>query len=94
MSQLDSQHILPGKKTFSMGQHVILKIYIYIYLQVETLIKPMDPEARVSMANISLTRTSRSTTMDQDGSAWPMQVGRPVSSIYQTYLKQYSKTRL
>lgn len=65
MSQLDSQHILPGKKTFSMGQHVILKIYIY--LQVETLIKPMDPEARVSMANISLTRTSRSTTMDQDG---------------------------
>lgn len=92
MSQLDSQHILPGKKTFSMGQHVILKIYIY--LQVETLIKPMDPEARVSMANISLTRTSRSTTMDQGGSAWPMQVGRPVSSIYQTYLKQYSKTRL
>lgn len=92
MSQFDSQHILPGKKTFSMGQHVILKIYIY--LQVETLIKPMDPEARVSMANISLTRTSRSTTMDQDGSAWPMQVGRPVSSIYQTYLKQYSKTRL
>lgn len=92
MSQFDSQHILPGKKPFSMGQHVILKIYIY--LQVETLIKPMDPEARVSMANISLTRTSRSTTMDQDGSAWPMQVGRPVSSIYQTYLKQYSKTRL
>lgn len=78
MSQFDSQHILPGKKTFSMGQHVILKIYIYIYLQVETLIKPMDPEARVSMANISLTRTSRSTTMDQDGSAWPMLVGRPV----------------
>lgn len=83
MSQLDSQHILPEKNPFSMGQHVIFKknkkyIYIHIYLQVETLIKPMDPEARVSMANISLTRTSRSTTMDQDGSAWPMQVGRPV----------------
>lgn len=32
MSQFDSQHILPGKKTFSMGQHVILKIYICIYI--------------------------------------------------------------
>lgn len=71
MSQLDSRYntFCLEKNPFSMGQHVILKIYIYmyIYLQVETLIKPMDQEAKVSMANISLTRTSRSTTMDQDG---------------------------
>lgn len=66
MSQFDSQHILPGKKNILNGTTCHFK-NIYIYLQVETLIKPMDPEARVSMANISLTRTSRSTTMDQDG---------------------------
>lgn len=82
MSQLDSQHILPGKKPILSGTtchfQKNIKKKIYIYLQVETLIKPMDPEAKVSMANISLTRTSRSTTMDQDGWAWPMQVGRPV----------------
>lgn len=72
MSQLDAKHILPGgKKSILNGTRCHLKKkkpkYSYIYLQVETLIKPMDPEARVSMANISLTRTSRSTTMDQDG---------------------------
>lgn len=83
MSQLDAKHILPGGgKNPSQWNKMSFKKkkpkYSYIYLQVETLIKPMDPEARVSMANISLTRTSRSTTMDQDGSAWPMQVGRPV----------------
>lgn len=80
MSQLDSQHILPGKKPHSQWDNMSFskKIKKNICLQVETLIKLMDPEARVSMANISLTRTSRSTTMDQDGSAWPMLVGRPV----------------
>lgn len=95
MSQLDSQHILPEKNPFSMGQHVIFKKKIYIYIFAGGDFDKADGSGSKSIYGKYF--PDENFKINHHGSGWlsMANAGRKTSSsIYQTYLKQYSKTRL
>lgn len=97
MSQHDSQHILPGKKPILNGTTCYFKkkIKIYIYVFAGGDFDKADGSGSKSIYGKYF--PDENFKINHHGSGWlsMANAGRKTSSsIYQAYLKQYSKTRL
>lgn len=92
MSQFDSQHILPGKKNILNGTTCHFKnIYIFAGGDFD------KADGSGSKSIYGKYFPDENFKINHHGSGWlsMANAGRKTSSsIYQTYLKQYSKTRL
>lgn len=95
MSQLDSQHILPGKKPHSQWDNMSFSKKIKKNMFAGGDFDKADGSGSKSIYGKYF--PDENFKINHHGSGWlsMANAGRKTSSsIYKTYLKQYSKTRL